>query len=344
MLSFAVCGLILGISGKKLYEWYRNVLSGFTDPETEIRLHEHDTIDRALIDKKTGKGKRIPVPILKQENFGRNMCIDDKNIGGELYTILSNKDTGKIAAMMMTAKAHIICEILRKIPVKILMSVETVSKDLAESYDWVARTVFMNAIKIADKFHVIKLGFEALQAIRICYRQAVLTEEREEKEAWKKMGKNVKKFPKVKVFENGETRKELLARSRYLLFKFEREWSESQEERAKILFREFPEIKESYEIICAFRNFYECGIGKKDQAVLLLNTWYEKAKVSKREELKNFIHTIKNHEGEILMYFDEGHTNAFAESLNGKIQAFVRSNFGIRERNFFHFRIQKYFS
>jgi hypothetical protein len=32
--------------------------------------------------------------------------------------------------------------------------------------------------------------------------------------------------------------------------------------KSKILFREFPEIKEAYDLICSFRNFYKCKIGK----------------------------------------------------------------------------------
>jgi hypothetical protein len=70
-------------------------LSGFDDPEAQKRLHEHDTVDPALIDKETGKPKKVFVPILKPENFGENMTTDDKNIGGEVYTAISNKDTGK---------------------------------------------------------------------------------------------------------------------------------------------------------------------------------------------------------------------------------------------------------
>jgi len=343
-MSFVVCGLVFGISGKKIYEWYRNVLSGFTKPEVQKILHEHDTIDKALVDKKTEEVKQIFVPILKPENFGENMAIDDKGIGREGYTVLSNKDTGKIAALIMSTKSGIIGNILKAIPVKILMSVKTISKDLAAGYDWVAREHFMNATKIADKFHVIKLAMEALQAVRVRFRQAALTAEREQREKWKKEGKKIKDLPKAKTFENGETEKELLARSRYLLFSFEKQWKESQAERAVILFREFPEIRKAYDLICRFRNFYKCKIGYRNRARESLTQWYEKTKTSKIEEIKNFRHTIKRHEGQIMNYFQEGHTNAFAESLNNKIQGFVRSNYGIRDRDFFHFRLMKFLS
>lgn len=340
-MSFALCGLVFGISSKKIYEWYRDVLSDFLDSEGQKKLYEHDTVDKDLIDKKTGEIKQIPVPILKSENFGENMAIDDKNIGGEGYIVLSNKDTGKIAALIMSTKAGIISNVLQKIPVKILMSVKTISKDLAENYDWIARTCFMNAAKIADKFHVIKLGMEALQAVRIRYRQEVMTKEREAREQWKKQGKKMKDFPKSKIYKNGDTEKILLARSRYLLFSFKKNWTESQTERANILFREFPEIKQAYDTICSFRAFYNTKIGHTEKAKHSLNNWCKKTKNTNIEEIKNFRHTVERHEGEIMNYFDEGHTNAFAESLNNKIQNFIRSNYGIRDRNFFHFRLMK---
>jgi hypothetical protein len=188
-MSFALLGLVFGISGRKIYDWYRNVLSGFDDPEAQKRLHEHDTVDPALIDKETGKPKKVFVPILKPENFGENMTTDDKNIGGEVYTAISNKDTGKIAVLIMSVKAGIVSDVLLKnVPAKILMAVKTVTKDLAENYDWMARTCFMNAMKIADKFHVIQLAMEALQAIRIRYRQAAITKrkgtKRKMEEGW----------------------------------------------------------------------------------------------------------------------------------------------------------------
>ena len=47
-------------------------------------------------------------------------------------------------------------------------------------------------------------------------------------------------------YENGDTRKELLARSRYLLFKSGEKWTLSQSKRAEILFREYPDLKTAY--------------------------------------------------------------------------------------------------
>lgn len=268
------------------------------------------------------------------------MTIDDKNIGDEGYTIIANKDTGKIAMMVMSTKTSIINDVLSQIPITVRNSVKTMSKDLAEGYELVSKTCFVNAEKIADKFHVIKLALESLQAVRIRHRQIELAKERELRNQYKKEGKNLKDLPKPKVFKNGETAKELLARSRYLLFKFEIGWTDTQKERAGILFEQFPEIEEAYEMICSFRTFYNCKIGDKERARGFLNKWYEKVKESDIYEIKNFVYSVEYHEDNILNYFNSGQTNAFAESLNNKIQNFLRSNYGIRDRDFFHFRIR----
>ena len=54
--------------------------------------------------------------------------------------------------------------------------------------------------------------------------------------------------------------------------------------------------------------------------------------------------TIQQHYQSILNYFDNRSTNASAESFNSKIKAF-RSQFrGVRDVNFFLFRLQKLFA
>ena len=337
----------------------KEVLSGFTDPIEQTKLHQNDTLDRRFINYKTGKIKEVFVPILKPENFGENMAVDDKNIGGEGCTIISNKETGKIALLATTTKIKILIEVLSKIPARTLFSVRTISKDLAEGYDWLARTTFMNAIRIADKFHVVKLAFEALQAVRIRYRQKILTEERERRAKAKERERDKREIcqktrevyqlrkqpvPRIKKYENGETIKELLARSRYLLFKLSEKWTESQRERAEILFREFPEIKTAYNLICQFRIFYKIKIGEKGEAARQLREWMQQVGQTDIEELYDFAATVEQRSDEILNYFDAGHTNAFAESLNSQIQSFVGMNSGTRDQDFFFFRLKNYFS
>jgi hypothetical protein len=48
------------------------------------------------------------------------------------------------------------------------------------------------------------------------------------------------------VYENGDTRKQLLARSKHIVMKDYNKWTHSQEKRAEILFREYHAIEQAY--------------------------------------------------------------------------------------------------
>lgn len=271
--------------------------------------------------------------------------------------------TGKVIAMVESLKTKELEKILSHIPLKERMKVKTISKDLAQNFDWLSRTMFPNAQRIADKFHIIKLALESLQDVRIRYRQVILTKERERREAHNvyeskkkddasKQGKTYRKkriSPYLQPrMTNGDSKKELLARSRGLLFKRKNEWTTSQKERSTVLFKEFPEIKQAYGFIEKFRGIYNRTPGEqsREKAQKSLHKWKRTIGDSFLSEIQNFSSTVQAHESEILNYFDEGHTNAFAESLNAKIQRFVINNFGIRDndkdgKNFFFFRLKK---
>jgi transposase len=141
----------------------------------------------------------------------------------------------------------------KKFEVKIL------TRDMASNYDWFGRENFMNAAQVADKFHVLRHAFEALQDIRIYYRQSLLTQKREAFEIFKRAKKQNPKlifeYPESKL-SNKETRMQLLARSQYLLYKKSDQWSFSQQQRAKLLFKHYPDLKTAYELICDFRAWY----------------------------------------------------------------------------------------
>jgi transposase len=72
--------------------------------------------------------------------------------------------------------------------------------------------------------------------------------------------------------------------------------------------------------------------------------WYNKAEGSKIPEIENLVRLINTHEEKIMNYFIIGKTNTKAERMNGKMQRFITANYGIRDKNFFMYRLAKYFS
>ena len=346
------------MAGNKLQRWYQEILSDFKKDkqEKEDWIKDGDKYKKSS-SLNRGIFREVFVPIFKPENLGDNITVDEKHIGKEVYTIVANKDTGKIIAMVESLKHKILQKVFSFMPRNKLWAVKTISKDLASNFDWLARSTFPNAEKIADKFHIIKLALEALQAVRTRYRQEVLTAERLRREAHKcaeakrrdeskKYGTHFirKHLPKLPLMTNNETKMELLARSRGLLFKRKDQWTNSQKERAKVLFAEFPEIKKSYNLIESFRGFYnrKPGIKNREKASVSLKKWFKKVGASSIDEVQNFASTVDHHQSEILNYFNHGHTNAFAESLNAKIQRFLINNYGIKNKKFFFFRLQTF--
>src|SRR5690625_1753104 len=167
---------------------------------------------------------------MKPEHMGEAMAIDEKHIDGEFYTVLSNKQTGKVALLAQTVRNEEIGRILRPYS-RQRFKVKVLTRDLANQYDWVGRTCFPGAMQVADKFHIIRQALDQLQAHRMSFRQQLLTDKRQAWQEHKRQKKTTPfSFPQQKL-SNGETPLELLARSRYLLYKFPSQWSGTQKAR-----------------------------------------------------------------------------------------------------------------
>jgi transposase len=89
----------------------------------------------------------------------------------------------------------------------------------------------------------------AVQEARIKYRWEALDQENEAIASAKKN----KISYQPQVLSNGDTLKQLLARSRYLLFKHPIKWTEVQKRRAELLFERYPELKRAYDLSIRFR-------------------------------------------------------------------------------------------
>jgi transposase len=72
--------------------------------------------------------------------------------------------------------------------------------------------------------------------------------------------------------------------------------------------------------------------------------WYDNAEESGLKQFENVVKMIQKHEENILNYFDNNHTNAKAENINGKIQRFITNNYGIKDKDFNLYRLAAYFS
>ncbi|WP_031443503.1 ISAon1 family transposase [Arenibacter algicola] len=316
-------GSLFGVNGKKLQRQYRDYLSEFKDWEQK------------------GHAKQW---LVFPENMGPYLSIDETALSkGELYTIITNKKAkgkkGSIVAIFSGTKVEPIIEQLMKIPTKKRARVKEITLDMANSMKTIAKKCFPKAVQVTDRFHVQKLAIEALQDLRIKYRWEALDQENEQI----KLSRVADKEFKPVTFSNGDSSKQLLARSRYLLYKSPDKWTPNQKERGQILFNEYPELKKAYGLVQGLRNIFNQAIDIK-VAYTKLAHWYKDVEESGFKSFQTVANSIALNYRSVLNYFLNRSTNASAESFNAKVKAF-RSQFrGVRNTEYFLYRLIKLYS
>lgn len=246
---------------------------------------------------------------------------------------------GTLVAIMEGTKSETIIPLLQKISLKQRRKVQEITLDLAGNMSLIVKKCFPNATQVIDRFHVQQLATEALQEIRIKYRwEAIDAENQAQEEA-----KTSKVAYSPELLANGETLKQLLARSRYLLYKKEANWTAEQAERAGILFEHYPALRKAYDLSQKLSWIFQ-DTKDKLYAFARLARWNEQVEQSGFKSFNTISKTIINHHQNILNYFNNKSTNASAESFNAKIKAFRAQYRGVGNVNFFLFRLAKLYA
>lgn len=281
--------------------------------------------------------------LLYPENIGEKLSIDEVSLSdGELYTIVTNKSAkgkkGALVSILNGTKVEEIEAVLLKIPTEKRIKVKEITLDMAKNMESAAERCFPKASRVTDRFHVVRLVSDALQHVRIKYRWDAI---KAENEAIKKARENLTPYHS-EVLANGDTRKQLLARSRYLLFKAPSNWSRKQQLRAELLFKEYPILKQAYHLSMNFRGLYNCQ--DKIKARMKMLDWIDDTEKSEIDEFNTAANSIKINLDSILNFFHNRSTNANAESFNAKLKGFRAIQRGVKDINFFLFRLEKLFA
>jgi transposase len=312
-----------GINSHKLQRHYKQKVSGYK--EWVQLLHADDYL-------------------IYPENITANLSIDEVSLSkGELYTFVTNKNINArnkkcLVAVINGTEAKVIQEVLEKIPLEIRNKVKEVTMDMARNMALAIENSFPKCKKVIDRFHVVKLVMDAMQHLRVKLRWNAI--EKENKAIKKAKKKGEKYYPEM--LPNGDTLKELLVRCRYLLYKYEDEWTVNQSKRAAILFERYPLLKQAYKLTLAFRNIYKNSCKEKASAQFL--QWKQDIIESEIEEYNTAAYSIEYHFENILNFFDNKSTNANAESFNSKIKGFRANLRGVTDVKFFLFRLEKLFA
>lgn len=282
--------------------------------------------------------------LLFPENIGPRLAIDESSLSnGELYTFVTNRDARtreqSLVAVVAGTKSEDVISVLQMIDEEQRYAVKEVTLDLSDSMRKIVRTVFPKASRVIDRFHIQKLACDAVQELRIKHRWDAIQQCNDEMEEAKLSGKPYIPFR----YSNGDTRKELLIRSRYLLFKSANNWTKRQKERAAILFEEYPDIKDAYGLSHSLRMIFSKNT-IKDAARISMARWYNKVEEAGLHSFNVIAATFYEHYDEILNFYNNRSSNALAESFNAKIKLFRANLRGVVDKKFFLFRISKLFA
>lgn len=311
------------VNGKKLQRHYKQKASGYK--QWEQLPHADDYL-------------------IYPENITEHISIDEVSLSkGELYTIVTNKNTKaqnkkSVIAIINGTEAKTIQEVLSKIPLEQRNKVKEITMDMAPNMALASRNSFANSSQVIDRFHVVRLVMDALQHMRTNLRWKAIDQENA---AIKKAKTEGKKYH-PEVLSNGDTLKELLVRSKYLLYKFEDQWTIHQAKRAAVLFDKYPLLKKAYKLVESFRTIY--NLKHRTDAVAKFNEWKLKVAELKIDEFNTVTNSLEHHLTNILNFFNNRNTNANAESFNSKIKIFRANLRGVTDVKFFLFRLQKLFS
>lgn len=277
------------------------------------------------------------------ENVGAWLSIDEVSLSsGELYTYITNKAAkgrkGALVASIKGTRSADIVRAMKLIPVEIRLLVEEVTLDMAKNMASAIQEVFPNAKPVTDRFHVQQLAVEVVQHLRV-------------KERWKEMDAESKAIRKARKagekylpeeLGNGDTPKQLLARSRYALYKPEIKWTNNQWLRMYVLFDRYPKLKKAYEHAQKLRFIYELEDREKAEKAFI--KWIESSHKLRIKGFESCARTLEEYLDSIVNFFDNRSTNASAESFNAKIKGFRAMQRGVRDTEFFLFRLSKLYA
>ena len=169
-------------------------------------------------------------------------------------------------------------------------NIRFVSMDISQVYKAATKLCFPEATIVYDHFHVKKLMLDAMDTVR--------REEQGRKFARsKKAGKKLLMIPEHKM-------------------------NEQQREKLAKLSKEYPKLGRAFRMVKQLDDMYHCQARTEAESVMRrLTSWMMHSKL---EPMKAAAASLRRHKEEILTYFEQRISNAFAEAINSLIQTAKR--------------------
>jgi transposase len=238
----------------------------------------------------------------REEEVIKKLSIDEKSMkkGHHYLTVLSDPSKGIVLEVCETRTEDAVKEMLEIALTPTQRSeVDNISMDMWKSFMNAAEKLLPNADIVHDRFHISQYLGKAVDSTRKAENRRLSKEGIED-----------------------------LKGSKYLLLRNFSNLLEKHQERFLKAIKSSDKTAAAWKYKELFRNFFDLKVIKEGKE--FLDKWYDLAVAENIGPLTKAANTIKNHQDGILNYLKHKVTNAFAESLNGKIQELKSSARGFK--------------
>ena len=226
--------------------------------------------------------------------------------------VLVDLETRKPVDILEKRTKECLRECFEKWGTEVLENIEEVSIDLWSAYKNLVQELMPNAEVVADRFHVMKLVNEELDA---------------ERKSVKRKGEKLKKKAEKEKVLGG------IKKSKYCLLKNEKDLNNEQKEKLKEVKKLFPKLANMHRLKEQIRDSFEQS-NSELIGLLNLSDWLRDA----ASDFPNSSGTIIRWLGEIISYFKNRTTQGIVEGINNKLKLIKRKAYGFK--NFDNFRLR----
>lgn len=275
-----------------------------------------ETVSATHIAREHGVSVSTALRYLDLVNYGKYqlptvLSIDEfrGNAGGEKFqTILTDAKNHIILDVLPNRKSSDLTAYFLKFPRKQRLNVKYVVIDMSSLFFNVAQTCFPNAKIVADKYHVIRQVYWAMENVR------------------KNMQKNLS--PEWRKF---------CKRSRYLLNTSPDKLKDDDRQKLRIILGLSTNLEIAYDLKNDFTRLMHTN--GSEQGRKLIADWLYHAENKNIKEFEACTRAVHNWSVEILNSLDCPYTNGFTEGCNNKTKVIKRVSFGVRKFSRFRNRI-----
>lgn len=240
----------------------------------------------------------------------RFLAVDEAKFarGPEFNTVVSAPEQGRVLDLVRGRGGEELDRWAASLPPEVRAGVEVFCADMWEAYHRFAARWFPQAIRVADKFHVLRHVALAMDRVRLDHRR---------------------KVTKRRGYGPHYARRALLKGAESLTLR--------QRVQLRQVFAESPEIERAWRIKEAVRVFYT--LSDPDEIAQLFDDICFASSTSPSPSFRKLAKTLRQWREEILAYFSDPVTNAYAEGITNKVKVIKRVGFGYRSFERFRERV-----